>query len=392
MKLPQLDASKTLLGAPEGWFQGRGRTPAGAVSRSWECPSSELLPPGCRLSTGPPSTEPLQSRPSPTLTIPVSRVRAPSISTQPADQSVNAGQPATFFVEADGSPPLAYQWQCNGDDISGASSASYTIESTTVDEDQDTYAVVVSNDAGANAVVSDSATLTVSGRVTDGLQVLYTFDEGEGTMVYDVSGVGSPLDLFIQPASTVAWVGGGGVTVTANSLIASGMAATKLHDSITTSGELSIEAWVCPANVTQDGPARIVTLSQDEYNRNFTLGEGLWGAQPTDLLDIRLRTTTSGANGYPPDLSSPAGSLTATQVHAVYTRDPSGQANVYMNGVSQASATMDGDLSTWDASYKLGLANEFTNDRPWLGTIWLVAVYSRALSADEVNQNFAAGP
>ena len=40
---------------------------------------------------------------------------------------------------------------------------------------------------------------------------------------------------------------------------------------------------------------------------------------------------------------------------------------------------------------KLGLANEVTGDRPWLGTFFLVAIYSRDLSAQEVGQNFKAG-
>ncbi len=39
----------------------------------------------------------------------------------------------------------------------------------------------------------------------------------------------------------------------------------------------------------------------------------------------------------------------------------------------------------------MALANELTNDRPWLGTYRLVSVYSRKLSAEEVAKNFTAG-
>ena len=45
----------------------------------------------------------------------------------------------------------------------------------------------------------------------------------------------------------------------------------------------------------------------------------------------------------------------------------------------------------WDISYRLGLANELSKGRPWLGTIHLVAVYGRDLSATEVQNNFKAG-
>src|SRR5690348_14978731 len=53
-------------------------------------------------------------------------VVAPTITTQPASQTVTAGQTATFSVVASGTAPLSYQWQKNGATISGATSASYT--------------------------------------------------------------------------------------------------------------------------------------------------------------------------------------------------------------------------------------------------------------------------
>lgn len=39
---------------------------------------------------------------------------APSITTQPANQTITAGQTATFSVTATGTAPLSYQWQKNG--------------------------------------------------------------------------------------------------------------------------------------------------------------------------------------------------------------------------------------------------------------------------------------
>ena len=48
---------------------------------------------------------------------------APTITTQPANQSVQAGQSATFSVVATGSAPLTYQWRKNGTAIPGATGA-----------------------------------------------------------------------------------------------------------------------------------------------------------------------------------------------------------------------------------------------------------------------------
>ncbi|NRA31724.1 MAG: hypothetical protein HRU17_00145 [Polyangiaceae bacterium] len=48
-------------------------------------------------------------------------------------------------------------------------------------------------------------------------------------------------------------------------------------------------------------------------------------------------------------------------------------------------------LGTWAPDFSLNFANEGSADRPWLGIVYLMAVSERALSYDEVQQNFAAG-
>ena len=85
---------------------------------------------------------------------------APTITTQPAAQSVTAGQTASFTVEASGTAPLTYQWQKNSTDISGATSATYTTPATAIGDNGAQYSVVVFN--GAGTATSDKATLTVS--------------------------------------------------------------------------------------------------------------------------------------------------------------------------------------------------------------------------------------
>lgn len=50
------------------------------------------------------------------------------------------------------------------------------------------------------------------------------------------------------------------------------------------------------------------------------------------------------------------------------------------------------DFSNWDNGFTFQLGNEGTLDRPWLGKLYLVAIYDRALRPDEVLTNFTAGP
>src|SRR5690348_17641295 len=61
-------------------------------------------------------------------------VSPPSIATQPTNQTVTAGQTATFTVVSAGTAPLSYQWQKNGANIAGAASASYTTAATTTSD------------------------------------------------------------------------------------------------------------------------------------------------------------------------------------------------------------------------------------------------------------------
>src|SRR4029077_1132612 len=94
-----------------------------------------------------------------TLTVNAAAV-APSITTQPASQTVTAGQSAFFSVAATGTAPLSYQWNRNGTAISGATSSSYTTPATTSSDNGAQFIVAVSNTAGS--VTSNAAALTVN--------------------------------------------------------------------------------------------------------------------------------------------------------------------------------------------------------------------------------------
>ncbi len=103
---------------------------------------------------------------------------APYITAQPTSQTVTAGQTATFSVAASGTAPLSYQWQKNGADITGATSASYTTPVTTTANSGEQFRAMVSNSAGS--VTSNSATLTVNpGTANSSVDVVtYHYDNG----------------------------------------------------------------------------------------------------------------------------------------------------------------------------------------------------------------------
>ena len=84
---------------------------------------------------------------------------APSIYRQPSSQVVTVGANVSFSVFANGTPPLAYQWQFNGTNMAGAVTSTLALTNVQ-DYDAGSYAVVVTNAYGT--VTSSNAVLTVN--------------------------------------------------------------------------------------------------------------------------------------------------------------------------------------------------------------------------------------
>lgn len=103
----------------------------------------------------------------------------PSITQQPANQTVNAGQTATFTVTATGTAPLTYQWQKNQANIQGATSQSYTTPVTMTTDNGEKFDVVVKNSAGSKT--SNQAALTVNSGQAVTVSVLTYHNDVERT-------------------------------------------------------------------------------------------------------------------------------------------------------------------------------------------------------------------
>jgi len=98
----------------------------------------------------------------------------------------------------------------------------------------------------------------------------YEFKTGSGATAYDTSGVDPAADLSLS--GSVQWVGGWGLNFgPGGKAQASTATSKKLNDMILSTGEFSIEAWLAPANVTQQD-AYMLSYSGGTTARNFTLG------------------------------------------------------------------------------------------------------------------------
>jgi len=117
----------------------------------------------------------------------------PSITRQPTSQTVTDGQSATFSVTVSGTAPLSYQWTKGGNDIPGATSASYTTPPATLADDGSAFQCIVSNPYGE--ITSSAAQLTVNTSSppppTSDIILTAGFENGKTSWHFYTSGQGS---------------------------------------------------------------------------------------------------------------------------------------------------------------------------------------------------------
>ncbi len=143
----------------------------------------------------------------------------PSISTQPADQTIGVGEAASFSVVAGGSGNLSYQWSYNGTPVYGATNATLNLSSVQPNQ-AGSYQVAVTNVYGA--VTSSPAMLTVlmspvitsepvSQSVTNGVNVTFGAGVTGADLTYEWLFNGVPLqaDDIITTAAGNNSLGGG---------------------------------------------------------------------------------------------------------------------------------------------------------------------------------------
>lgn len=238
----------------------------------------------------------------------------------------------------------------------------------------------------SNALRLFDGTIASGGNRYEAAQVaLWEFKTGQGITAFDTSGVEPAINLTFS--GDVQWFGGWGITIVDGKAQGTTTASKKLHDLIRATGEYSIEAWAVPANVTQE-MARIVSYSAGQDARNFTLQQTLYD------YNFRHRSTTTNLNG-DAALSTPSADeiLQATLQHVVATYSPVDGRRIFVNGVLVADAdpAAPGSLVDWQDTFALVLGNEADGEGLWQGTLRLVAIHNRALTPEQIVQNFEVG-
>ena len=107
------------------------------------------------------------------------------------------------------------------------------------------------------------------------------------------------LSAFVPQSAEQASFSTSGVVLGPTSWLATEKAVAPLANRVNVSGQFTVAMTVATLDLTQPGPARIVTVSLDDGRRNLMLG------QDWTHLAVRWRSPITGRNGTSPELQFP---------------------------------------------------------------------------------------
>ncbi len=272
-------------------WQKNGAAIGGATSASYTTPAETMADNGAQFSVVVTNSAGTATSNNAVLTV---NAVAPSITAQPANRTITAGQTAAFSVTASGTAPLSYQWQKNGSAIGGATSASYTTPAETTADNGAQFSVVVSNSAG-NAT-SNAATLTVNpaapGALTPSATSL-TFSNViiGGNLIKGITFTNSGSVNITVSTVTITGAGFTASGISNGQIITPGQIVT-LNVTYTPSGTASVPGNVTVTSNASNSPNSITLTGTGAFPHSAALS---WTASTSTVVGYNVyRGTVSG--------------------------------------------------------------------------------------------------
>jgi hypothetical protein len=268
------------------------------------------------------------------------------------------------------------QFQLDGINLGAAvTAAPYSIswDTTTASNGSHTL-TAIATDTSYNSATSSPVTVTVSNTVTgpptQGLVGYWNFNEGSGTVAHDTSGNG-----YNGTVNGATWTSG----KIGSALSFNGNTNDVVTSSIPLGSAFSISAWVNPAVTPQTAYARI---AETQYNGGFYLGTNVNGSQYQFIVN-----TGSGATGScGAAFGCAIGGTVTSGWHLVTGTFDGSHAILYVDGSQVATETF---TSPGNTNFPLYIGRYYAaTGYGWNGVIDEVRLYSRALTAAEVQNIF----
>ena len=267
---------------------------------------------------------------------------APVIATHPASQTVVPGANVTFTVVATGTPAPTYQWRKDGQPITGATAASFSLSGVT-SVNAGTYSVVVSNSAGS--VTSNGAVL---GLIRQSFAGAYfgTLGNGGSFALY-VNDDNTGVFLGFAPGSGTAYISR---TISVNEDGSFTFTTTTIGSTVTPATGTPTTAALRAAMIDPEAgpqPVPAAAVGDVVFQGTISTTGVLSGASTTGGISMSAALATDTSTESSAGFYQAGASGSASQ--ALIIISPSGQAFVLI----QSGDTVDAGTGTVDASGRL---------------------------------------
>ncbi|MBI5766791.1 MAG: immunoglobulin domain-containing protein [Verrucomicrobia bacterium] len=328
---------------------------AGATNADYNLPSPQTSDSGIYQVIVSNAGTSVTSNPA-TLNVTPVTVVAPTIATQPQSLTVSAGQSASFSVAASGTPAPTYQWQKDGNPVSGATFPSFTLIAAQ-SGDAGTYRVVVTNQGGS--VTSTGAVLTVAAAATapaiTSQPVAASVKVGERAS-FTVVATGSPAPTFQWQKDGVAIAGATTATFSIASAQLTDDAAYRVVVSNAAGTVTSVPAalTVAPAFVDTGRLINLSILTDLAAGETMTMGTALGGAGTTGTKPLVARAagpalTQLGVTGVLPDPTMNLNSTSVSPAVLIAANNDWGGSTALGNAFAQVGAFPYASAASKDA-------------------------------------------
>jgi len=270
------------------WFKN-GSAIAGATSPTYEINSAQTSDAGSYYVTATNAGGSIISNTA-VLTVGGSgTAQEDAFTTQPQNETVNAGNSASFSVQIGGTQNItSFQWYLNGVAIPGATQEDYQISSVTA-SDSGVYTLTITDAGGA--VTSNGATLTIvspaTGPTITGQPQSKTVNTG--------SSVALSITAGGTPAPNYQWYKNGAAIsgATRATLLLSGAtsADTGTYTCVASNSAGSVTSQAAILSViTTSNPGRLINLSTlSDIQGSLSMGFVIGGAGTTGLEPLLIR-------------------------------------------------------------------------------------------------------
>jgi hypothetical protein len=314
----------------------------------------------------------------------------PSFAIQPQGASLYVGQDYTFSAALGGTAPIRYQWKTNGVSLVGATNLTLVLTNVQL-ANAATYTLWATNAYGFTN--SQPAVLQVTNfYLTNMLAAWWTFDDGAGTTAVDSSANVNNGTLINFPGDNSGWVPGRlGSALNFINTAATPQEHVAIPDSpsLNFDGTLqfTLTAWVNGA-LAQSNSAAIICKGTASGGEQYCLDAN--GGSVSGAYRFFCRNA-AGAVTQVQLTNTPTGQW---QHLAVAFDGVAGFIRMYVNG--QLVATAAAPASLLANAHEVSIGNRPNTadvyNIPFTGQIDDVRIYTRALSATDVQALYAQAP